>query len=281
VNDEFPLERTDSLVCEDHSGERMVPEISGGSTFWEHVYRYAFACRFVKGKRVLDVACGEGYGLAALQKAGAARVIGLDISEPVCQHARTKYGLDVRVATAEQIPLADASMDVIVSFETIEHIPNPGLFLDECGRVLVPGGRLVISTPNKDVYSGWGQPTNPHHCSEMTEEEFASALRTRFHKIKLYSQRARWAAWWSLRTLAADETPWNRLGLFRRLHRSAQFRLAPISVYDPSSEQRNAVMAQILSSARVRRSILNPYVLRPRREWTREQPTYFIATAIS
>src|ERR1019366_10458411 len=121
-------------------------------TFWEHVYRYAFACRFVRGKRVLDIACGEGYGAAALQKAGAAHVIGVDVSESICLHARSKYGLDARPGTAEQIPLADGSVDVIVSFETIENVPDTGRFLDECVRILVPGGRLIISTPNKGIY---------------------------------------------------------------------------------------------------------------------------------
>src|SRR5437879_3140866 len=110
----------------------MVPESAGTPTFWEHIYRYAFASRFVKGKRVLDIACGEGYGAAALQKAGAAHVIGVDISESVCLHARTKYGLDARPGTAEQIPVADESVDVIVSFETIEHVPDTAHFLDEC-----------------------------------------------------------------------------------------------------------------------------------------------------
>jgi O-antigen biosynthesis protein len=69
-----------SPVLDDNSGERMVPERSGGLTFWEHVYRYAFASDFVKGKYVLDIACGEGYGSAVLLKAGAEKVIGIDIS---------------------------------------------------------------------------------------------------------------------------------------------------------------------------------------------------------
>src|ERR1019366_4929606 len=139
-------------------------------TFWEHVYRYAFACRFVRGKRVLDIACGEGYGAAALQKAGAARVTGVDISEAACFHARSKYGIDAKLGAAEKIPLGEGSVDVVVSFETIEHIPNPDRFLDECVRVLVPGGRLIISTPNKSIYGQAVQ--NPYHWSEMTEEGF-------------------------------------------------------------------------------------------------------------
>ena len=161
----------------DPTGERMVPESADTFTFWEHVYRYAFASRFVRGKRILDIACGEGYGAAALQKAGAAQVIGVDIDESVCLHARNKYGLDARPGTAERIPLPDKSVDVVISFETIEHVTSPNLFLDECARVLAPGGRLVISTPNKLILNQYlGGYKNPYHCSEMTPEELASAF---------------------------------------------------------------------------------------------------------
>jgi 2-polyprenyl-3-methyl-5-hydroxy-6-metoxy-1,4-benzoquinol methylase len=141
-------------VLDDNSGERMVPELSGGLTFWEHVYRYAFASDFVKGKNVLDIACGEGYGSAVLLRAAAKNVIGIDISESACLHTRQRYGIDARVGSAENIPLPNNSVDIIVSFETVEHVPNPGRFLDECARVLVASGILVISTPNKEVYTG-------------------------------------------------------------------------------------------------------------------------------
>ena len=73
-----------------------------------------------------------------LQRAGAKHVIGVDISEEVCLHARRKYGLDARSGSAERIPLPDSSVDVVVSFETIEHVSDPNSFLDECVQVLVP-----------------------------------------------------------------------------------------------------------------------------------------------
>ena len=101
-------------MLDHNAGERMVPEVADQSTFWEHVYRYAFASRFVAGKRVLDIACGEGYGAAALQKAGAASVVGVDASDLACSHARSKYGLDARAGSAEQIPLPDNSVDVVI-----------------------------------------------------------------------------------------------------------------------------------------------------------------------
>jgi len=254
-----------------------VPETSGSFTFWEHVYRYAFACRFAAGNRILDVACGEGYGAAALRKAGAAQVVGVDVSERVCVHARRKYGLDARAGSAENLPLADSSVELVVSFETIEHVANPARFLDECARVLVPRGTLIVSTPNKDVYSRPGAPVNQYHCSEMSEGEFVSALRARFRKICLYTQRPYSAGWWSLRISASEVGP--RWRLLSRLRRSAQFRFFPKAVYDPTNEQRTSIVGEILTASRGRTSPLNPYAILKRKKWTLERPYYFIATA--
>jgi 2-polyprenyl-3-methyl-5-hydroxy-6-metoxy-1,4-benzoquinol methylase len=258
----------------------MVPESSDLLTFWEHVYRYAFASRFVSGKRVLDIACGEGYGAAALQKAGAAHVIGVDISESVCLHARSKYGLDARPGPAEQIPLADGSVDVIVSFETIEHVPDTSRFLDECVRVLVPGGRLLISTPNKGIYRHLRPAQNPYHCSEMTAEEFATALRSRFRDASFYTQRPDSAAWWSARALVCENSPWGSIRGFRRLRRAAQNWIVPEAIKDPSDEQRRSAVDTILKVAQLRRRLLNPYLVRPQRRWCREKSVYIVATAV-
>jgi SAM-dependent methyltransferase len=267
-------------VLNDNAGERMVPEISGGPTFWEHVYRYAFASGSVAGKRVLDIACGEGYGAAALQKAGAAHVIGVDVSEFACKHARNKYGFDARVGSAEKIPVPDNCIDVVVSFETIEHVPNPGRFLDECARVLVSGGRLVISTPDKDVYTGRLGTRNRHHCSEMTQEEFANAISRRFHDIDLYTQHPDSAAWWSPRTLICENPPWRHIRGSRRLRRALQRLFFPEAVSGPTNDQRASAVNVILEAAKGRGHLLNPYAVRPQRRWHREIPVYMVATAL-
>src|SRR5262249_50988888 len=160
------------------------------------VARYRFAKDFVRGKRVLDIACGEGYGAAALARAGAASTIGIDCSPEVCDHARRKYGLDARPGDARAIPLPDRSIDVVVSLETIEHVDDPAAFVGECARVLVPEGMLIVSTPNRPVYSGEG-PQNPFHHIEFDEEEFLGLLRSKFRSVQLYTQFPRSAAWWS------------------------------------------------------------------------------------
>ena len=268
-------------MLDDNTGERMVPEVADRFTFWEHVYRYAFAARFVVGKRVLDIACGEGYGATALQKAGAAHVIGVDVSEDACVHARKRYGLDARPGSAEQIPLPDNCVDIVVSFETIEHVRDPGRFLDECARVLAPGGRLVISTPDKDVYTGRLGTRNRHHCAEMTAEEFASAIRARFHDARFYTQRPDSTGWWSPRALVCESTPWKHIRGFGRLRGAIQRRIFPEAVSDPTAEQRASAVDVILSAARSRRGLLNPHVVRPHQEWHREKSVYIVATAMN
>lgn len=174
----------------DHTGERMVPEKADNATFWEHIHRYRFATQFVNKKSVIDIACGEGYGTAALQRAGASNIIGVDISEETCSHARRKYGVDARVGDAMKIPLADKSVDVVISFETIEHVPDPARFLDECVRVLKKNGIAVISTPNASVYFE-GTGSNPFHCSEMKENEFLDLLKSRFEICTFFPTTSR------------------------------------------------------------------------------------------
>src|SRR6185312_6777686 len=105
------------------TGERYVPT-EAGEIRHEHLHRYAWCARLVEGKDVLDIACGEGYGSAMLARV-ARTVVGVDIAEGAVEHARKVYrdlpGLSFGQGDAAQIPLADSSVDVVVSFETIEH----------------------------------------------------------------------------------------------------------------------------------------------------------------
>lgn len=198
------------------TGERMVPENAGAETFWEHIYRYRFAKKFVRNQRVLDIACGEGYGAAALLHAGASHVFGIDISANTCGHARSKYGLDVSAGDALNIPLQDRTVDLIVSFETIEHVDQPQKFLDECARILVPNGLLIISTPNRDVYSENGKH-NVFHKKELNLPEFVDLVSKKFDISRLYTQLPRKVGFWSSRSLVAGSTLWVHVPGFWRL----------------------------------------------------------------
>jgi SAM-dependent methyltransferase len=254
--------------------ERMVPDAAHARTFWEHIARYRFAKDFVRGKRVLDIACGEGYGTAALAKAGAASVTGVDISPEICTHAQRKYGLDARVGDARSIPVLDRSIDLVVSFETIEHVDNPAAFLNECVRVLVPEGTLIVSTPNRPVYSGDGGK-NPFHQLEFDEREFVDLLRPRFKTVQLYTQFPQWAVWWSSRSLAAERSPWLRIKGFWRLSSW----LCPALRNHVEPALREAADHAILARDTFPSSLFNPYIVRKRLESNREQPYILVAVA--
>jgi len=171
-----------------YTGERIVPGMIPAPLFREHEARYNFALRFVKDKIVVDVASGVGVGTQHLLDAGARRVIGLDVDSPSLQYGHAEYkGCTFVVCDAAHICLADESADVVVSFETIEHLPDPVGFLKECNRVLKPGGLLICSTPNHTIYRWWG--LNPFHTREFLPEEFLAILASFFVDLEVYGQR--------------------------------------------------------------------------------------------
>ncbi|WP_406697396.1 class I SAM-dependent methyltransferase [Singulisphaera sp. Ch08] len=258
----------------EYTGERMVPERASGRTFWEHIGRYRFARKFVRGRRVLDIACGEGYGAAALAKAGAASVVGVDLSAEACEHAHRKYGLETRTGDALDIPLPDRSMDLVVSFETIEHVDDPAAFLDECARVLVPDGILIVSTPNRPVYSAEGAH-NPFHRVECDEREFGALLHPRFKSVRLFTQFPESSGWWSFRSLAAERSPWLRIKGFWRFTAW----LCPAKGREVEPAIRESAVDVILKDDPVAAALVSPYVVRPRSVWSGERPYYLIAVA--
>jgi len=141
---------------------------------------------------VLDVACGEGYGSAALSR-HAAHVTGVDVSDAAIAHARSAYpdrtNLEFVAASCTQLPLPDAAFDTVVSFETIEHISGQEAFLDEVARVLKPGGVFVLSCPNKVEYSDKRDYQNEYHVKELYRDELARLVDARFPQSAWYGQR--------------------------------------------------------------------------------------------
>nr|WP_294562402.1 methyltransferase domain-containing protein [uncultured Rhodopila sp.] len=162
-----------------------------GQIAFEHLHRYCVARDLCVGKDVLDVASGEGYGTALL--AGVARrAVGVEIDAAAVAHARASYtgsNLEFLQGDAVALPLDDAAFDVVVSFETLEHLRDQWAFLTEIRRVLRPGGVLVISTPDRDVYSALGQPVNRYHVLELTRPEFATLLNHFFVHHRMLKQR--------------------------------------------------------------------------------------------
>ena len=173
------------------TGERFTPEIKG-AIWYEHWHRYCAALPAAADKRVLDAACGEGYGSWLL--AGASReVTGIDIDRDAVDHAMARYAARPNLryvrGSCTALPFAEASFDLVVSFETIEHLAAQETMLDEFRRVLAPSGALIISSPNKDVYSGESGCDNHYHVRELTRIELERMLSARFAQQAWYGQR--------------------------------------------------------------------------------------------
>ena len=173
------------------TGERFIPG-TRGEIWVEHWHRYHFASRFAAGKRVVDAACGEGYG-SALLAGVAAHVTGADISPEAVAHARATYAAQENLAFVEascdRLPLGDASIDLFVTFETVEHIASQEAFVDEIARVLRPDGLLLMSCPNKLEYSDRRSFANEFHVKELYREELETLLARRFRHTHWYGQR--------------------------------------------------------------------------------------------
>ena len=175
----------------DFTGERFTPECVR-EIWYEHWHRYVFAREFARGKRVLDAACGEGYGSALL--AGVAQsVLGVDIAEPAIAHARARYGAQANLrfergdCTALDVP--PAAFDLVVSFETLEHVQAQEQLLAGFARALAPGGVLIVSSPDKHTYSDVSGFRNEYHVRELYRDELLALLRPHFPQVRLYGQK--------------------------------------------------------------------------------------------
>ena len=141
---------------------------------------------------MLDAACGEGYG-SWLLAAVADWVVGIDCDTDAIRHALARYAqrpnLRYLQGSCAALPLGQASVDLIISFETIEHLQEQEAMLEEFRRVLAPEGALIISSPNKAIYSQETGYANEFHVRELTRQELAAMLARRFRKQAWYGQR--------------------------------------------------------------------------------------------
>jgi 2-polyprenyl-3-methyl-5-hydroxy-6-metoxy-1,4-benzoquinol methylase len=176
------------------TGERIIPEKMKlmNMLLLEHVARYSFAIPYMRG-RVLDIACGTGYGsqmLAKIRKNSIQQFVAVDIDRETVEYARKTYyhpliSYRQEDALDPSLPEKLGTFDVIVSFETIEHVLNDILFVKHMDKLLRPGGRLVISTP---FGQGRGKPCSaPFHVQQLTSVEFQHLI-TSFRAMDFYFQ---------------------------------------------------------------------------------------------
>lgn len=179
----------------EHSEERVTPEFMDplNPMLLEHLARYHFSMLYAKG-RVLDFACGSGYGtqlVAKLNKQNLNEIIGVDLNEDAITYARARYhhplaSYQVADVTDTTLPEQLGTFDTILSFETLEHIHDEAAFMSNLYRLLKPGGTLVMSTPYGE---GRGIPCGqPFHVHQLTREEFRD-LFTSYKSVTIYNQK--------------------------------------------------------------------------------------------
>ena len=173
------------------TGERFTPECVR-EIWYEHWHRYAFARSLCEGKRVLDAACGEGYGSNLLAQV-AREVVAVDLSTQAIAHARQRYATEANLrfeeADATQLPALGGKFDVIVSFETLEHLHAQEELLAGFASQLADDGILLISSPDKHTYSDLAGHQNEFHVRELYRPDFEALLARHFPHRRLYGQK--------------------------------------------------------------------------------------------
>lgn len=181
------------------SGERFIPCNNATNGELEHTQRYLFATEYCKDKVVLDIASGEGFGTFYLSQV-AHEVAGVDVDMECIDLAKEKYGQNKKITfsqgTCEEIPYPDGYFDVVVSFETIEHLEecNQDIFLREIKRVLKHDGLLIISSPEHNVFQHVA-PDYPFHKHELSRSQLIDALSSGFKSLRVLSQNSFFCSW--------------------------------------------------------------------------------------
>ena len=183
------------------TGEYFIPEKSGERIEADHIERYRFACRYAKGKAVLDIACGVGYSGAMFIKAGAVYYDGVDINEKLIQYAKNNYSSErINYFVGDICTYTQTkTYDLITCYETIEHVKNYEAAIQNLYSLLKAGGTLLISSPNRTVTSPncntlADKPSNEFHIQEFIPEELISILNKNGFtagRDNLYGQRQR------------------------------------------------------------------------------------------
>jgi 2-polyprenyl-3-methyl-5-hydroxy-6-metoxy-1,4-benzoquinol methylase len=169
------------------TGERTLPDVPE-ENYWyrRHLVVYAWIGARVAGKRVVDMACGEGYGSEVLARS-AASVVGVDANSEAHEHARLRYMRQNLRFERDLVETFAEPCDVVVFLQTIEHVQNPGEILEHFKAMLAPGGVAYISTPNVLTLAGPGREKsdNPWHVKEYRAEEFRALCKAHFERVEL------------------------------------------------------------------------------------------------
>jgi len=170
------------------TGERTLPDVPE-ENYWyrRHLVVYEWIAARVGGKRVVDMACGEGYGSAAMAAAGAASVVGVDANPDAHEHARLRYVRDNLRFERDLVESFAEPCDAVVFLQTIEHVQEPGAILEHFKAMLAPGGVAYVSTPNLLTLAPAGaeKSDNPWHVREYRAAEFRQLCEAHFDRVEL------------------------------------------------------------------------------------------------
>ncbi len=169
------------------TGERTLPDVPE-ENYWfrRHLVVYEWIAARVVGQRVIDMACGEGYG-ADLIARRAARVVGVDANPEAHEHARLRYRRPNLRFERDLVDRFGEACDTVVFLQTIEHVEEPGPVLDHFVSLLSPGGTAYVSTPNVLTLAppGAHRSSNPWHVHEYRAQELEALCRAHFSRVEL------------------------------------------------------------------------------------------------
>jgi 2-polyprenyl-3-methyl-5-hydroxy-6-metoxy-1,4-benzoquinol methylase len=169
------------------TGERTLPDVPE-ENYWfrRHLVVYEWIAERVKGRRVVDMACGEGYGSDVLART-AASVVGVDANPEAHEHARLRYQSPNLRFERDLVESFSEPCDAVVFLQTIEHVQDPGAILDHFKSMLAPGGVAYVSTPNLLTLAPAGaeKSDNPWHVKEYRAEEFRTLCEGRFPQVEM------------------------------------------------------------------------------------------------
>lgn len=170
------------------TGERTLPDVPE-ENYWyrRHLVVYEWIAARTVGKRVVDMACGEGYGSEVLSR-GAASVVGVDANPEAHEHARLRYVRQNLRFERDLVETFSEPCDAVVFLQTIEHVQNPGEILEHFKAMLAPGGVAYVSTPNLLTLAPAGaeKSENPWHVKEYRAHEFRDLCRAHFDDVELW-----------------------------------------------------------------------------------------------
>src|ERR1700742_3835025 len=170
------------------TGERTLPDVPA-ENYWfrRHLAVYEWIAARTKGLRVVDMACGEGYGADLLAREGAASVVGVDANPEAHEHARLRYVRPNLRFERDAVEHFAEPCDAVVFLQTIEHVQDPGGILEHFKSMLAPGGSAFVSTPNLLTLAppGAEKSDNPWLVKEYREAELRRRCGEHFPRVEL------------------------------------------------------------------------------------------------